>query len=154
MRLQRKHKLAMQNKLTMPYLLLRRLFAFLYDCLLLIAVLFLVTGVAVLLNNTQPLKIFIQLLLVFVVGFVYFSWFWRRGGRTLGLQAWKLQLKSDNHEILTWKQCVIRYVSGFLLLPITYITIVFRADRKAVHDLLSNTNISFTNNKLPGKPKK
>jgi len=144
----------MQNKSTLPYLLLRRMLAFLYDCLLLIAVLFLVTGAAVLLNNNESLSFLTQRFIDIVVGFVYFSWFWRRGGRTLGLQAWKLQLKSDNHEILTWKQCVIRYVSGFLLLPITYITIVFRADRKAVHDLLSNTNISFTNNKLPGKPKK
>lgn len=132
----------------MPYLLLRRMLAFLYDCLLLVAILFIVTGVAVLLNNTQPLSFLIQLLLVFVVGFVYFSWFWRRDGRTLGLQAWKLHVKSDNNEMLTWKQCAIRYISGILCFGVTYLPIVFRTDRKALHDLLSNSNISFRNNEL------
>jgi len=138
----------MQNKSTLPYLLLRRMFAFLYDCLLLIAILFLVTGVAVLLNNTQPLNLFLQLLLIFIVGFGYFSWFWRRDGRTLGLQAWKLHVKSDNDEMLTWKQCIIRYLSGYLFFIVTYLTTVFREDRKAIHDILSESNISFRNNKL------
>ncbi len=135
----------MQDKSTLPYLLLRRMLAFLYDCLLLTAVLFIVTGVAVLLNNTQPLNVFIQLLIVFIVGFVYFSWFWRRDGRTLGLQAWKLHVKSDNDEMLTWKQCLVRYISGIFCFGFTYIPVVLRSDRKALHDLLSNSNISFKN---------
>ena len=138
----------MQNKSTLPYLLLRRMLAFLYDCLLLIAVLFLVTGAAVLLNNNESLSFLTQRFIDIVVGFVYFSWFWRRDGRTLGLQAWKLQLKSDKREMLTWKQCAVRFFVGLLLLPINYVTIVFRQDRKAINDVFSNSYISFKNNKL------
>ncbi len=135
----------MQENSPLPYLLLRRLFAFLYDCLLLIAVLFVVTGVAVLLNNNQQLTHPTRFLLFGLVGFLYFSWFWRRDGRTLGLQAWKLHVKSDDANMLTWKQCAIRYVSGILCFGFTYVSIFFRSDRKALHDLLSNSNISFKN---------
>ena len=133
----------MQENSPLPYLLLRRLFAFLYDSLLLIAVLFVVTGVAVLLNNNEQLTHPIRFLLIWFVGFCYFSWFWRRDGRTLGLQAWKLHVKSDSGCMLTWKQCFIRYASGTFLFVFTYLPMLWREDKKALHDLLSNSNIFF-----------
>ena len=133
----------MQQNLPLPYLLLRRLLAFLYDSFLLIAILFVVTGVAVLLNNNEQLTHPIRFLLFWFVGFCYFSWFWRRDGRTLGLQAWKLHVKSDSGAMLTWKQCSIRYVSGTLLFVFTYLPMLWREDKKALHDLLSNSNIMF-----------
>ena len=136
----------MQKKLPRPYLLLRRLLAFLYDSLLLIAVLFVVTGVAVLLNNNEQLTHPIRFLLFWIVGFCYFSWFWRRDGRTLGLQAWKLHVMSDDGSMLTWKQCLIRYISGSLLFGLTYLTVLIRNDGKALHDWLSNSNILFKYN--------
>ena len=133
----------MQQSLPLLSLLLRRLFAFLYDSLLLIAVLFVVTGVAVLLNNNQQLTHPLRFLLFWFVGFCYFSWFWRRDGRTLGLQAWKLHVKSDADSTLSWKQCLIRYISGTLLFGFTYLTMFLREDKKTLHDMLSNSNITF-----------
>ena len=138
----------MQDTSALPYLLLRRLFAFLYDCLLLIAVLFIVTGAVVLLNNNQELTHPIRFLLFGIVGFLYFAWFWRRDGRTLGLQAWKLHVTSDDASMLTWKQCAIRFASGLIFFGVTYASMFVRADRKAIHDLLSKTNISFRNSNL------
>jgi uncharacterized RDD family membrane protein YckC len=134
---------AMQESPHLPYLLLRRLLAFLYDSLLLIAVLFVVTGVAVVLNDNEQLAHPSRFLLFWLVGFCYFSWFWRRDGRTLGLQAWKLHVVADEAPFLSWQQCVSRYVSGSLLFGITYVTIPFRADRKALHDVLSRSGINF-----------
>jgi len=131
----------MQEISPLPYLLLRRLFAFLYDCLLLIAVLFVVVGVFVVLNNNQAFTHLLRYFLFWIIGFAYFSWFWRRDGRTLGLQAWKLHLKSDNNTMMSWKQCAIRYLSGTLLFGITYASMPFREDKKALHDALSNSNI-------------
>jgi len=131
----------MQEISPLPYVLLRRLFAFLYDCLLLIAVLFVVMGVAVVLNNNEAVVHPTRFLLWWIVGFCYFSWFWRRDGRTLGLQAWKLHVKPDNAMKMTWKQCFIRYVAGTLLFGITYVSMPFRNDRKAMHDVISKSNI-------------
>ncbi len=133
---------------SLPYLLLRRLFAFLYDCLLLIAVLFVVTGVAVVVNDNEQITSPARFLLFGLVGFLYFAWFWRRDGRTLGLQAWKLHVTSDDASMLTWKQCVIRFLAGLFFFGATYATMFVRADRKAIHDLLSGTNISFRNKNL------
>lgn len=138
----------MQATSTLPYLLLRRLLAFLYDCLLLIAVLFVVTGVVVILNDNEQITHPIRFLLFGLVGFLYFAWFWRRDGRTLGLQAWKLHVTSDNTPMLTWKQCAIRYLSGIIFFGVTYASMFVRSDRKAIHDLLSGTNISIRNNNL------
>jgi len=128
---------AMQENSPLPYLLLRRLFAFLYDCLLLIAILFMVTGVLVLLNNNEAVTHPFRFFIFWLVGFCYFSWFWRRDGRTLGLQAWKLQLKSDDEKMLSWLQCFHRYLSGTLLFGVTYVAMALRTDKKALHDLLS-----------------
>jgi len=136
----------MQQNLLIPYLLLRRLFAFLYDLLLLISVLFVVTGVVVLINNNEQWEHPIRFLLFWFVGFSYFSWFWRRDGRTLGLQAWRLHVKSDSGSMLTWKQCLIRYVSGTVLFVFTYLPTLWRNDKKALHDLLSKSNITFKYN--------
>jgi len=133
----------MQDNTHQPYLLFRRLFAFLYDCLLVIAVLFVVTGAVVLLNNNQQLTHPLRFLMFWLVGFVYFSWFWRRDGRTLGLQAWKLQLLSDDASKLTLAQCFSRYLAGTLLFAVTYVAIPFNKDRKALHDTLSRSKIVF-----------
>jgi len=131
----------MQEISPYPYVLLRRVVAFLYDCLLLIAVFFVVAGVAVIVNNYEAVTHPVWYLALWFVGFCYFTWFWRRDGRTLGLQAWKLHVKSDRDSMLSFKQCVIRYVSGTALFGVTYLSIPFRRDRKALHDVLSYSNI-------------
>lgn len=106
--------------------LLRYFGAMLYDSLLLLAVMFaasviylvplyISSGVDNLNQQTQH-----QLLLsgpvyksyVFFVWFIFLSWFWMRGGQTLGLTAWKLKIIELNQQPITLWHALLRFLSA------------------------------------------
>ena len=97
--------------------LFRRLFAIFYDCFLLLAIYFVVSGVAIALNrgtavepgNTlQPLMVFILVSL----SYLYFAWFWMHGGQTLGMKTWQIQLRSIDTGEINHKITVIRFITA------------------------------------------
>jgi len=138
----------MQNNSSLPSFVLRRLMAILYDSLLLIAVFFVVTSIAIVFNNGHAVQNHAFKLLLYVVGFTFFSWFWRHGGQTLGMQAWRIKVVSDSNEKLTYKQCAIRFLCGTFLFGITLIVALFSTSGRGLHDTLSNTKIVFKNKEL------
>ncbi len=138
----------MQNNSSSPSYILRRLIAFLYDSLLLIAVFFVVTSIAIAFNDGNAIENHVFKVVLYLVGFVFFAWFWRNGGQTLGMQAWRIKVVSDTNNKLTYKQCAQRYLSGTLLFGITLVAALFSASGRAWHDRLSGTKIVFKNKKL------
>ena len=78
-------------------------------------------------------------LLLYMIGFVFFAWFWRHGGQTLGMRAWRVRVIDEEGGKPDWSQCARRYLSGTLLMPITLLWAMFDRDGKALHDRLSNT---------------
>jgi len=132
----------MRNFSSTSYILLRRIAAFLYDCLLLVAIFFVVTAVAISFNDGNAIDHFAYKFVLYVIGFLFFDWFWMRGGQTLGMRAWKIKLSTTNNASLTHVQCLQRYVLGTLFFLITYCWMFLRKDSVAVHDLLSRTKIS------------
>lgn len=136
----------------MLFLLLRRSAAFLYDCLLLIAVFFVVTTALVLINDGENVSHPLFYLMLWVIGGVFFDGFWRYGGQTLGMRAWHLRLiafdtknstsKSSDEGVSirashTWK----RYVVGSALFAIGYLWVLFDRDALTAFDRLSRTKI-------------
>ncbi len=97
-----------------PVGLLRRLAAIFYDSLLLFSVLFFATGLFIALisadSSTHPV---LQIYLL-IVSFFYFAGFWRRGGQTLGMMAWQIQVQSLEGQTVTWWQIVRRFVMAIL----------------------------------------
>lgn len=109
----------------------RRLGAWVYDALIVIAILLLATLIALLcLNvliamalitlptNTDPSEFLrnsfiFQSYLAFCL-YSFFSWFWRRGGQTAGMKTWRLKVQSLNGQRLTHTQCIIRLVTCLL----------------------------------------
>jgi uncharacterized RDD family membrane protein YckC len=97
----------------LPATLWRRFAAAVYDGLLLIGL-----WMATLLL-TLPLRGLLGLapgnplirLLLFCVGLAFFGGFWTRGGQTLGMRAWRLQLRRRNGDALRWPVAVIRYAA-------------------------------------------
>lgn len=53
----------------------------------------------------------LYLVLVFVS---FYCWFWRSNGQTLGMQAWRLQVETQQGERLSIKQCLIRLAGATL----------------------------------------
>ena len=121
--------------------LLRRLAALLYDLILLIAVLFVVTALALVPNDGQAIEHPLYLVVVLGVGWLFFDWFWRHGGQTLGMRAWGLTLVDDGGGALTRRRTAIRYALGIVLFGFTLLSVPFDARGRAMHDRLTRTRV-------------
>lgn len=125
---------------------LRRLGAQIYDALLLLAVWFLATAVALPFNQGQAFtssQWFYPLYLL-TVSLVFYAWFWTHGGQTLGMRAWKIKVLSAQLEAISWQQAVIRFFTAglsWLSLGLGFIWCVIDRQGLAWHDRLSNTRM-------------
>lgn len=136
----------MQKSSSYSLYLWRRLGACLYDLLLLIAIFFVITAIAVGLNGGNAIEHPMYLIGMYPVAFIFFVWCWKRGGQTLGMQAWRLQLVSETNTELTTKQCAFRYFLGSICFGFTYFGALFDAKKQPLHDSLAGTKIIFKNN--------
>ncbi len=131
----------MQNISSTLSLLFRRSAAFLYDCLLLIALFFIITAIAIWFNDGQAIQNPMFKVLLFVVSFLFFDGFWRHGGQTLGMRAWRIKLEGIESSNVTFKQSLKRFVTGTLLFGFTLAFIPLSKRKQALHDTLSKTKI-------------
>lgn len=139
---------------TVPAGLMRRLCAMLYDGLLSIAILMLggaiAIGVRVAISGaeaatTDPMAaahgLLLQLWLVLLLS-AFFVFFWRRNGQTLGMQAWRLQVRNRDGSMLTVKQCLLRLAGGLMswaCLGLGYWLALFSPTKTSWSDRLSNS---------------
>ena len=75
---------------------------------------------------------------------LFFGIFWRRGGQTLGMQAWRIKLITQSGERPTWRQALIRVVGALLsatCLGLGYARRFVSADNAYWHDQLSGTRL-------------
>jgi uncharacterized RDD family membrane protein YckC len=125
----------------------RRLACLIYEALLLLAVLFLgsalFTGVAGS-ADTLRARIGLQGLLVLLAG-AYFVFCWNRGGQTLPMKAWRLQIvDASNGDPPGVRKAVLRYLLGILgisLAGVSFIWAVLDRDRQFLHDRIAGTRI-------------
>jgi len=138
----------MQNNSSLPSYVFRRCAAFLYDSLLLLALFFVVTSIAIAFNDGQAIANHAFKLVLLVVTFCFFCWFWRNGGQTLGMQAWRIKVVSNSDLPLTYTQCFQRFVLGTFLFGITFVFAIFSDTGQGIHDTLSRSKIVFKNKEL------
>ncbi len=131
--------------------LLRRLGAMVYDALLVIAVLMVVTalflpftgGEAITPAQSGAIEYFYRLvMLLVVVGF--FALFWTRQGQTLGMAAWRLRIERQDGQRLTWGDAFKRLGAACLSwLPAGagFLWILIDAEHLAWHDRMSGTRL-------------
>jgi uncharacterized RDD family membrane protein YckC len=130
----------------------RRLAAMVYDGLLLFAVLMLATVPWLALSGGDipaggARHAYRAWLLLIGCGF--FALFWRLGGQTLGMRAWRLQARSAQGG-LSWRQAWLRSVAALLSwLPagLGFLWSLADANRQTWHDRLSKTHLVV----IPGK---
>jgi len=82
-------------------------------------------------------------LYLLVVPYLYFSWFWTRGGQTVGMRAWRLRLRDNDGHSASWLQALLRYCTAwFSWLSVLGILWSIRDARKrCLQDILSRTEI-------------
>jgi uncharacterized RDD family membrane protein YckC len=51
---------------------------------------------------------------LFVVLAIYFVWFWSRGGQTVAMKAWHIQLQSVQGQPLSQRRALVRYLASWL----------------------------------------
>lgn len=143
----------------------RRLLAMIYDGLLLMAILFCVVMVYLsiivisgdpnpdLLNaregdvitELEPVEMGwpIYPITIFVYA-LFYVYFWRNSGQTLGMRAWKIKLVSANYSPPDTIQCLQRLFWGaisFLLFGMGYWLLLFDREKGTLHDRLSSTKV-------------
>jgi uncharacterized RDD family membrane protein YckC len=117
-----------------------------YDALLLLAILFFATALALPLNKGEAFTNSNTLYPAYLLGisFLYYGWFWTHSGQTPGLKTWKLRaLDFDQHPI-TWKQAFFRFFFGLLswvLFGAGFLWILIDKEKLSLHDHLSNTRL-------------
>lgn len=126
----------------------RRIAAILYDALLVLALLVLVTvpfyfvggGGEADIYNDNPF----HQAMWFVVPFVFFVGFWSTKGRTLGMQSWGLQLEDEDGRVPGPGRASIRFVAAILstaCVGIGFLWQLVDRDKLTWHDRLSGTRL-------------
>ena len=131
----------------------KRIAAFFYDFLLLLAIYFLIGALAVTANKGEAVpdhwSMAISLLVFPLTGFFFYFWFWRRGGQTLGMQAWQLKLIADT-DTVTFATCLIRYcmsILGLACAGLGFFWMLFDRENRTWQDIASGSHIYQLPNK-------
>lgn len=122
----------------------------LYESVLLIAVVFfgfIAPNIALGMTTDRSLPGWILLVHAVFVPAVYFLWFWRRNGRTLAMQTWKIRLTSADGAAPSRHQLLLRFTLAWpsiFFFGAGLIWAVFDRDRQFLHDRLAGTRLVFT----------
>ena len=129
----------------------RRFGAMLYDLLVVIALMFIVTalflpftgGEAITPDRSGVVERIYQAALLLVV-VLFFGTFWTRRGQTIGMLAWRLRVERNDGSGLTWRDALIRLAGASVSLAalgLGYFWIWIDRERLAWHDRWSGTRV-------------
>ena len=125
--------------------LFRRLAAILYDSLLIIAMWLITTLMLVaFINDGTALQGPLFQFGLYFEACLFYSYFWRLRGQTLGMQAWKIKLVSPSLQTLSWQECFARLFFALVsvsMLGLGFIWMLFDPDRLTWHDRASGTRV-------------
>lgn len=132
----------------------RRLAALGYDSLLLGSLIFVITGALIWLYGISDLPMaelngvehppawFSQLVIfpvMLLVTISFYHFFWRRGGQTLGMRAWRIRTERfDGRPMKLW-QTVVRCSAGIITFGMGHLFALFNGHRQSLQDVLSQT---------------
>ena len=125
--------------------LFRRLAAILYDSLLIISMWLITTLLLVaFINDGTALQGPLFQFGLYFEACLFYSYFWRLRGQTLGMQAWKIKLVSPSLQTLSWQECFARLFFALVsvsMLGLGFIWMLFDPNRLTWHDRASGTRV-------------
>jgi uncharacterized RDD family membrane protein YckC len=138
---------------------LRRFGAMLYDSLLVVALMAVVTalffpftGSAITPKESGGIERIYQAVLLLVI-VIFFCVFWTWRGQTVGMLAWRLRVERSDGTALTWRDALVRLGAASVSLAalgLGYFWIWIDRDRLAWHDRLSGTTVVVLPKKKSG----
>jgi uncharacterized RDD family membrane protein YckC len=84
--------------------------------------------------------------LLFLELYGFFAYFWVRRGQTLGMLAWRLQVRSNGLGRFTLTQATLRFLGAlvsFACLGAGYLWILIDPSRRSWSDLLSSSRVVY-----------
>ena len=70
----------------------------------------------------------------------FFLWFWRNGGQTIGMRAWRLRIVSTNDNPLTYPRAFVRMLTSFLGLG-TLLVLLDYKHKQSLQDRIAGTEV-------------
>lgn len=123
----------------------RRLGALFYDALLLLALLFLATAIALAVTRGElDSQGFGYRLFLLGVICVFYVGFWTRGGQTLGMRTWRIRVERLDGTPPRWWQALARLALALITLGAGLAWAAWDAERRALYDRLTGTRVVRT----------
>lgn len=126
----------------------RRLLAVLYDSIVVLAILFIATVPVILITGgaLEESALYRTALQAYelLVAFAFFGGFWRTGGQTIGMRAWKICVIRDDGKPLRWRDAAVRYLVALVswaMLGLGFAWSLFDRERRTWHDMASHTRL-------------
>ena len=123
---------------------LKRLAVTVYDFFLLLGVWFVVGSFGLWLNDGEILNPWLGLLLVFISTWSFYSYFWIKGNKTLGMAVWNIEIYSLDGGSVNLRQTTIRFMINVLIVGLAglpLIQIYFSKEGLSINDRWSNTRL-------------
>ena len=125
----------------------RRLASILYDGLLLLALLFIVSAAHLAIsggNEARSGSDIIRSIIMVLTSFAFFAWFWLHGGQTLGMRAWRIRLQKRGGGPVTPWQVLLRFLAAivsWLALGLGFLWSLVDREKLTWHDRFSMTEL-------------
>ncbi len=133
-----------------PASLAKQLAAMLYDSLLIFAVLFLATALALIFNQGEAIVASpLFSLYLIVILFSFYAWFWTKSGQTLGMRVWKIRIVSEFGGNPSWGISYLRLLFSLISMACLGLGYFWRLFKPYTwHDKLSATRIIDVSEKV------
>ncbi len=82
--------------------------------------------------------------ILFISVFFYMAMCWRKSGQTLGMQAWRIRVQNQNGDVLTWNQCLLRFLislCSLFCMGLGFFWILFTVERQSWHDKYAHSEV-------------
>ncbi len=125
--------------------LLRRIAALMYDGFLILAIWMIssILLIALVTNGAVLQGLAFQLFLYLQLG-AFYIYFWCKRGQTLGMQAWRIHLITEQGNPVPVKTACTRYIFATLSvcsLGIGFLWMLVNSNRLSLHDLATDTRV-------------
>ena len=122
--------------------LVKQLAAMIYDGLLIFAILFVAIGITIPFNQGKPIDPTLVYVFLVNVVLIFYGWFWKKSGQTLGMRAWKIQIVSELGGYPDWPVSFLRLFFATLSLACLGMGYWWRIFKPYTwHDKLSQTRV-------------
>lgn len=138
-----------KNNIKQHVSLMRRFGAMLYDFFLLLTAIFVASFVIVIPTGIKPEDpyFFLFQVYIFFIAYLFFAWFWTRGGQTLGMRTWKIKVVNEDGSLVTWRTALLRFamaIFSWLAFGLGFLWSLWDKQHRTWHDIISKTHLIRT----------